>query len=284
MLNKLAKIFKTRELRNKILFVLGVFAIFRLMANIPIPGIDLAKIHEFFAMNEFFGMLSLFTGGALDNISIVMLGLGPYITATIIFQLLTMIFPQLEKLYKEEGEQGRQKFNQYARLATPAFAAIQSYGMLMFLKAQGLIQGMGTLELITSVVAITGGAVILMWLGELISEKGIGNGVSLLIFAGIVAQIPANIKQVFFTYDPSQLISYISFLVLSVLIIAAVVLVNEGRRNIPVSYAKRIRGNKMYGGVSTYLPMTLNPSGVIPIIFAISLLMLPNMIGNIFTH
>jgi preprotein translocase subunit SecY len=153
----------------------------------------------------------------------------------------------------------------------------------MFLKAQGLIQGMGTLELITSVVAITGGAVILMWLGELISEKGIGNGVSLLIFAGIVAQIPANIKQVFFTYDPSQLISYISFLVLSVLIIAAVVLVNEGRRNIPVSYAKRIRGNKMYGGVSTYLPMTLNPSGVIPIIFAISLLMLPNMIGT-FLH
>ncbi|HOI60043.1 MAG TPA: preprotein translocase subunit SecY [Candidatus Pacearchaeota archaeon] len=283
MLNKIAKIIKTKELRNKILFVLGMFAIFRLMANIPIPGIDLAKIQEFFAMNEFFGMLSLFTGGALDNVSIIMLGLGPYITATIIFQLLTMVFPQLEKLYKEEGEQGRQKFNQYARLATPAFAAIQSYGMLMFLKAQGLIQGMGTFELLTSIIAITSGTVILMWIGELISERGIGNGVSLLIFAGIVAEIPANIKQLVITYDPSQLISYLAFLFISILIIAAVVLVNEGRRNIPISYAKRIRGNKMYGGVSTYLPMSLNPSGVIPIIFAMSLLMLPNMIGT-FLH
>jgi len=282
MLNKLAQIIKTKELRNKILFVLGMFAVFRLMANIPIPGIDIAKIQEFFAMNQFFGMLNLFTGGALDKVSIVMLGLGPYITATIILQLLTMIFPQLEKLYKEEGEQGRQKFNQYARLATPVFAALQSYAMLLFLKSQGLIQGMGGFELITSILAVTGGTVILMWIGELISEKGIGNGVSLLIFAGIVADVPNNIRQAFLTYDPTQLISYISFVLASILIIGAVVMVNEGRRNVSVSYAKRIRGNKMYGGVSTYLPMSLNPSGVIPIIFAMSLLMLPNMIGTFF--
>lgn len=282
MLNKLAQIIKTKELRNKILFVLGMFAFFRLMANIPIPGIDIAKIQEFFAMNQFFGMLNLFTGGALDKVSIVMLGLGPYITATIILQLLTMIFPQLEKLYKEEGEQGRQKFNQYARLATPVFAALQSYAMLLFLKSQGLMQGMGGFELVTSILAVTGGTVILMWIGELISEKGIGNGVSLLIFAGIVADIPNNIRQAFLTYDPTQLISYISFVLTSILIIGAVVMVNEGRRNVSVSYAKRIRGNKMYGGVSTYLPMSLNPSGVIPIIFAISLLMLPSMIGTFF--
>ena len=282
MLNKLAQIIKTKELRNKILFVLGMFAVFRLMANIPIPGIDIAKIQEFFAMNQFFGMLNLFTGGALDKVSIVMLGLGPYITATIILQLLTMIFPRLEKLYKEEGEQGRQKFNQYARLATPVFAALQSYAMLLFLKSQGLIQGMGGFELITSILAVTGGTVILMWIGELISEKGIGNGVSLLIFAGIVADVPNNIRQAFLTYDPTQLVSYISFVLASILIIGAVVMVNEGRRNVSVSYAKRIRGNKMYGGVSTYLPMSLNPSGVIPIIFAMSLLMLPNMIGTFF--
>lgn len=283
MFNKLAQIFKTKDLRNKILFILGMFTIFRLMANIPIPGIDITKIQEFFAMNEFFGMLNLFTGGALDKVSIVMLGLGPYITATIILQLLTMIFPNLEKLYKEEGEQGRQKFNQYARLATPAFAGVQSYAMLMFLKSQGLISGMTGFELFTSILAITGGTVILMWIGELISEKGIGNGVSLLIFAGIVADVPNNIRQILFTYDPTQLMSYMSFIIASILIIAAVVMVNEGRRNIPISYAKRIRGNKMYGGVSTYLPMALNPSGVIPIIFAMSLLMLPNMIGT-FLH
>ncbi|MDD3032421.1 MAG: preprotein translocase subunit SecY [Candidatus Pacebacteria bacterium] len=283
MFNKVAQILKTKELRRKILFVLAMFAVFRLMANIPIPGIDITSIQQFFAMNEFFGMLNLFTGGALDKVSIVMLGLGPYITATIIFQLLTMIIPKLEKLYKEEGEQGRQKFNQYARLATPIFAALQSYAMIMFLSGQGLIVGMSIFGLITSIIAITAGTVVLMWIGELISEKGIGNGVSLLIFAGIVADVPSNIKQAIYTYDPSQLISYISFIVVSILIIAAVIMVNEGRRNIPVSYAKRIRGNKMYGGVSTYLPMSLNPSGVIPIIFAISLLMLPNMIGT-FLH
>ena len=280
MFNRIAQIIKTKELRNKIVFVLSMFAVFRLLANIPIPGIDLARIQEFFAMNQFFGMLNLFTGGALDKVSLVMLGLGPYITAIIIMQLLTMIFPALEKLYKEEGEQGRQKFNQYARLATPAFAALQSYAMLMFLKAQGVIAQMGAFEMITSILAITGGTVILMWIGELISEKGIGNGVSLLIFAGIVADVPNNIRQIFYTYDPSQLIPYIAFALASVFIIGAVVLVNEGRRNIPVSYAKRVRGSKMYGGVSTYLPMTLNPAGVIPIIFALSLLMLPNMAGT----
>ncbi len=280
MLNKIKQILRTKELRNKIFFVFGMLMVFRLMANIPIPGIDIFRIQEFFAQNQFFGMLNLFTGGALDKVSIIMLGLGPYITATIILQLLTMIIPQLEKLYKEEGEQGRQKFNQYARLATPIFAAVQSYGMLFFLKSQGLIGEMGGFELLTSILAVAGGTVILMWIGELISEKGIGNGVSLLIFAGIVADIPNNIRQAFISYDPSQLVPYILFVISSILIIGAVVLVNEGRRNVPVSYAKRVRGNKMYGGVSTYLPMSLNPSGVIPIIFAMSLLMLPSMLGT----
>jgi preprotein translocase subunit SecY len=224
--------------------------------------------------------MNLFTGGAMDNVSIVMLGLGPYITAVIIFQLLTMIFPQMEKLYKEEGEAGRQKFNQYCRIAAVPFAMIQGYSMLFFLKSQGAISVLDPIIILTAVSSITAGSLIMMWLGELISEKGIGNGVSLLIFAGIVADFPNNIQKMFLTFDSNQIFSYLLFLILSILIIAGVVLINEGRRNIPVSYAKRVRGNKMYGGASTYLPLNINPAGVIPIIFAISFLMLPTMVSS----
>lgn len=280
MFKKILEIFKTKELRNKILFILFVFAVFRLMANIPIPGIDVARIREFFAGNQFFGLMNLFTGGALDNVSIVMLGLGPYITAVIIFQLLTMIFPQIEKLYKEEGEAGRQKFNQYCRIAAVPFALVQGYSMIFFLKAQGAIGTLDPLVMIAAVLSIVAGSIILMWLGELISEKGLGNGVSLLIFAGIVADFPNNIQRMFITFDQTQIFSYILFGLLSLLVIAGVVLINEGRRNIPVSYAKRVRGNKMYGGASTYLPLNINPAGVIPIIFAMSLLMIPSMLSS----
>lgn len=280
MFKKIAEIFKAKDLRFKILFVLFVFAVFRLMANIPIPGIDVARIRDFFAGNQFFGLMNLFTGGALDNVSIVMLGLGPYITAVIIFQLLTMIFPQMEKLYKEEGEAGRQKFNQYCRIAAIPFALIQGYSMIFFLKSQGAIGSLDPIIMITAVASIVAASTILMWLGELITEKGIGNGVSLLIFAGIVADFPNNIQRMFITFDQTQLFSYILFGLLSLLVIAGVVLINEGRRNISVSYAKRVRGNKMYGGASTYLPLNINPAGVIPIIFAISFLMLPSMLAS----
>lgn len=280
MFKKITEIFKAKDLRYKIVFILFIFAIFRLMANIPIPGINVATIKQFFAGNQFFGLMNLFTGGAMDNVSIVMLGLGPYITAVIIFQLLTMVFPQMEKLYKEEGEAGRQKFNQYCRIAAVPFAMIQGYSMLFFLKSQGAISVLDPMIISTAVLSITAGSLIMMWLGELISEKGIGNGVSLLIFAGIVADFPNNIQKMFLTFDQSQIFSYALFLILSVLIIAGVVLINEGRRNIPVSYAKRVRGNKMYGGASTYLPLNINPAGVIPIIFAISFLMLPSMLAS----
>ncbi len=283
MFKKITEIFKAKDLRFKILFVLSIFAVFRLMANIPIPGIDVARIQQYFAGNQFFGLMNLFTGGAMDNVSIVMLGLGPYITAVIIFQLLTMIFPQLEKLYKEEGEAGKQKFNQYCRIAAVPFAMIQGYSMLFFLKSQGAISTLDPLIMIAAVAAITAGSLIMMWLGELISEKGIGNGVSLLIFAGIVADFPNNIQTMLLTFDQTQLFSYALFFILSILIIAGVVLINEGRRNIPVTYAKRVRGNKMYGGASTYLPLNINPAGVIPIIFALSFLMLPSMLASAFS-
>ena len=277
---KLILIFKDRQLRNKILFVLAMFAIFRLAANIPIPGIDLENLRKFFAQNQFFGLLNLFVGGALSRLSIVMLGLGPYITSIIIIQLLTMIFPSLEKMYKEEGEAGRQKVNQYARILTVPLASLQAYGMLTLFQRQEAIPHLTMTQLITSIITITGGALFLMWLGELITEKGIGNGVSLLIFAGIVARTPTEIRNLALTYDPSRLPSYIFFFAVALLIIAGVVLVTEARRNIPISYAKRVRGRRIYGGVSTYLPININPAGVIPIIFALSILLFPNMVAS----
>jgi len=254
------------------------------MANIPIPGIDLEKLREFFLRNQVFGLLNLFTGGAMSRISIAMLGLGPYITSVIILQLLTMIFPSLEEMYKEEGEAGRAKFNQYGRILTVPLAILQSFGMLVLFQRQGLIPNLTPLSLFASIMAITAGTVSLMWLGELITEKGIGNGISLLIFAGIVARFPENIKEMIVTFQYTQLFSYILFFISSIIIIAAVIYVTESRRNIPISYAKRVRGNKIYGGVSTYLPVPLNPAGVIPIIFALSLLLFPGMIGSMLSN
>ncbi len=279
---KILFLFKNKELRNKFLFVIFLFVVFRLAANIPIPGIGAENLRKFFDQNQVFGLLNLFTGGALSNFSIVLLGLGPYITATIILQLLTMIFPGLEKLYKEEGESGRQKFNQYGRLLTIPLAAFEGYGMLIVFAKEGIITGLSLPVMISAILTITAGAMFLMWIGEIISEQGMGNGISLLIFAGIVARIPINIFQTFSSYTPSQIPSYIAFFVLSVVIIAGVVLITEARRNIPVSYAKRVRGMKMYGGVSTYLPLSVNPAGVIPIIFALSILLFPGMIASYF--
>jgi len=279
-LQKIIQVFKIKDLRKKILFVLGIFAIFRIMANIPVPGIDISRIKDFFETNQLFGLMNVFTGGAMDNLSIIMLGLGPYITATIILQLLTMIFPQLERMYKEEGEAGRHKFNQYGRLLSVPLAALQGYAMLTILHRQGAIGDFSPVLLLTSILTISAGTVFLMWLGELITEKGIGNGVSLLIFAGIVADVPNNIRQMIATYDPSKMISYLMFFASSLVIIAGVTLINEARRNITVSYAKRVRGGKMYGGSSTYLPLNINPAGVIPIIFAISIMLIPGMIAS----
>ena len=279
-LNKTIQVFKIPDLRKKIFFVLGIFAVFRLMANIPMPGIEAENLKSFFDQFQVFGLLNLFTGGTLSNLSIAMLGLGPYITATIIMQLLTMIFPPLERLYKEEGEQGRQKFNQYSRILTVPLGMLQAYAMLNLFQRQGAIGELSTVTMLASLVSVAAGCVLLMWLGELITERGIGNGVSLLIFAGIVASVPENILQIVAKWDPSQLPAYLLFFAMSLFIIAGVVMVNEGRRNIPVSYAKRVRGGRMYGGVSTYLPLNINPAGVIPIIFALSIMLFPGMIAN----
>ncbi|NQU82634.1 MAG: preprotein translocase subunit SecY [Parcubacteria group bacterium] len=279
---KVVLVFKDKQLRNKILFVLGILVVFRLAATIPIPGIDSENLKKFFEQSQFFGLMNLFVGGTLSNLSIIMLGLGPYITSVIIIQLLTMIFPQLEKMFKEEGAAGKQKVNQYGRIMTIPLALVQSYAMLTLLQKSGAIGALSTAQLVMSLITVAGGAVFLMWLGELITEKGIGNGVSLLIFAGIVSRTPADIRQLIYSWDPSRLTGYVLFFASSLLIIAGVVLITEARRNINVSYAKRVRGNKIYGGASTYLPINLNPAGVIPIIFALSILLFPSMIAGFF--
>lgn len=283
-LDKIITIFKSKDLRNKIFFVLVMMVIFRFLASIPIPGIDAQRLAAFFSQNQFFGLMNIFTGGALENFSVVMLGIGPYITATIIMQLLTLVFPRLEQMYKEEGEEGQKKFNQYARILTVPLASLQAFAMLRLLQNQEIIIGFTLFNTISSVFIITAGAIFLMWLGELITEKGIGNGISLLIFAGIIAGVPSSIRQILLTWDPSQIPLWILFFGIAFVITVGVVIVNEARRNIPISYAKRIRGHKMYGGVQTYLPMMINPAGVIPIIFAMSIMLLPGMFGTFFAN
>ena len=280
-MNKLLQIFKIPDLRKKVLMVLMWLVVFRVLAAIPIPGIDPEKLRSFFAGNQLFGFLNIFSGGGLDNLSIMMLGVGPYITATIIMQLLTMIFPHLKEMYYEEGAIGRAKFNRLSRYLTVPLAFLQAYGFLKLLESQGVITGLGLGALLANVLIITGGSVLLMWIGELITEYKIGNGVSLLIFAGIVAGIPNAVRQVFFTYDPTLIPTYVAFLILSVIIIAGVVYVNQGERKIPVAYSKRIRGTRMFGGATSYLPMRVNQAGVIPIIFAISILLFPQFLAQI---
>jgi preprotein translocase subunit SecY len=284
MLEKLTQIIKIKELRNKILFVLGILVVFRLAANIPVPGVNVEQLRQFFENNQFFGLLNMFSGGGLRNISIVMLGVGPYITASIIMQLLTMIIPRLEQIYKEEGEAGRQKFNQWTRWITVPLAVLQTYGMITLFRSQNIIGSLTSLQLVTIIATATAGTIFLMWLGELITEKNIGNGVSMIIFAGIVAGLPTSLAQLFAVWDPSKLFVYLGYLVFGLVVIAGVVFITEGQRNIPVSYAKRIRGNRVYGGTSTHLPLRVNQAGVIPIIFAMSIMLFPGMIANFFVH
>ena len=279
-MNKLLQIFKRPDLRNKVLFILAILVVFRLISNIPIPAVDSSQLREFFAQNQFFGLISTFTGGSLAALSIGMLGLGPYITGSIIMQLLTMIFPSLEQMYKYEGEAGRMKFNQYSRLLTVPLAALQGYGFLVLLSRQGVIGSLSLLEWVSAISVIIAGSVFLMWLGELITEKNLGNGVSILILAGIVAGFPSALRQTIFTYDPTQLFTYVGFVVIALVVIVGVIYVSEAQRNIPINYARRIRGMRVYGGVSTYLPMRVNNAGVIPIIFALSILLFPGMIAN----
>lgn len=274
------RIFTIPDLRKKIFTVLLWLLIFRLLASIPIPDVDISRLQDFFSGNQLFGFLNIFSGGGLSNLSIVMLGVGPYITATIIMQLLTMIFPRLKELYYEEGSEGRAKFNRYSKYLTVPLAFLQGYGFLNLLISQGVLPSMGVTQLLGDALIITAGSMILVWIGDLITEKNIGNGVSLLIFAGIVAGVPSTIQQLIVSFDTTTLTTYITFAIVALVVVAGIVFVNEAERKIPLTYAKRVRGNKVYGGVSSYLPLKVNQAGVIPIIFAISVLLFPQFIAQ----
>jgi preprotein translocase subunit SecY len=282
--SKIKLVWTDVHLRKKILFVFFALIIFRLLAAIPIPGIDTLQLNRFLSNNQFFGILNIFSGGGLSNLSIIMLGVGPYITSSIIMQLLTIMVPALKRLYHEEGEAGKKKFTQYSRLITVPLAAIQGYSLLAILESQNILVSLTAFDRITNLMVVIAGSILLMWIGELISEFGIGNGVSLIIFAGIVSGLPAEVSQLIFTFDKSQIPLYLMFIVAGVLVIAGVVVVTEAERPIPVTYAKRVRGAKMYGGGSTYLPLRVNQAGVIPIIFALSILLFPQMIGSVLAN
>lgn len=284
MMAKILALFKSRDLRNKVLFVLGVLVVFRIAAAVPLAAIDLSRLQNFFGANPLFGLLNIFTGSTLANFSMVMLGLGPYITAVIIMQLLTMVFPKLKELYQREGEAGRHRFNQYGRILTVPLSALQGYGVLSLLTNQNIIPALSPAEMVASLVVVTAGTIFLMWLGELISTKGIGNGVSLLIFAGIIADLPGAVRQTIATYDPAKIPEYLAFAAVAIVVIAGVVFISEAQRRIPVSYARRIRGRQLYGGASTYLPLKVNQAGVIPIIFALSVLLFPNLLAAFFAQ
>jgi preprotein translocase subunit SecY len=284
MFDKILQIWKVKELRNSILFVLAMLAIFRLAAHIPIPGVDTTDLKIFFENNPVLGFINVFAGGGMENFSIVMMGIAPYITSSIIFQLLAMIIPKLEEMQKEEA--GRAKINMWTRYATVPLAAMQAFGMLSLLRQSRAISisSYSGFDMIAMIITITAGTIFLMWIGELISEKKIGNGISLLIFAGIVASLPKSISQMFLTFDQVQIAALIAFVFVALLTVIGVVIINEGQRNIPVQYARQIRGNRAYGGTNSHLPLRVNMAGVIPIIFAISVVMFPPMIAQYFQH
>ncbi len=277
---KLKTLVTDTSLRRRILFTALILALFRFGGNIPIPGIDKLALDQYLNDNSFLGLLNLFSGGGLHNLSIFMLGVGPYITATIILQLLTMVFPKLKELYHEEGEAGRKKFAQYGRLLTVPLAIVQGFGLLILLKNQGILTDVSAFAMAVNVIVVMGGSMLLTWMGELISEFGMGNGVSFIIFAGIVAGIPTQVSRLFVLFDVSQIPAYLGFIIFAFVVVAAVVFITEAERPIPVTYAKRVRGMKMFGGVSTYLPLRLNQAGVMPIIFALALLLFPQLISN----
>jgi len=279
ILNTIINAWKVPELKRRILFTAGIFIVFRLAAHVPVPGVDTTALKQLFSRSQLLGLLDIFSGGTLANFSIMALGLNPYINASIIFQLLTMVIPQLEALSKE-GEFGREKINQYTRIVTVPLAALQAFGMYALLRNQQIIGSLNPLNLVGLVVTMTAGTIFLMWLGELISENGIGNGISMLIFAGIVGRFPVAFGQTLAVFEPGSFFNTAVFLVMAILVIAAIVVVNEADRKIRIQYARRITGRKVYGGQSTYLPLKINQAGVIPIIFAISLILLPSMIGN----
>lgn len=279
-MNKLEKIWRYKDLRNKILVAAFLLFLTRILAHIPLPGVDLQRLQLFFQQNQAFGLLNMFSGGTMKNFSIILMGVGPYITSSIIFQLLGMIFPAIEEMQKE-GEAGKQKINQYTRLLTVPLAIIQAFSMLVILKSQGIIPAWTPFDLIVMLISVSAGTILLMWMGEIISEKGIGNGVSLIIGLGILSGFPEQIRNTVALVqsgDTTKIFGAILFLVIFIVTIAGIILVQEGQRNIPISYARR--SSSTSSSVMSHLPVRVNVAGVIPIIFAMSLMVVPGVLSK----
>lgn len=272
-----------RELQRKLFFTLAIFFVYRLLAHVPVPAVDLAQIQQLFAGNQFLSLLNIFSGGTLANFSVVAVGISPYITASIVMQLGAMVFPQLKEMQKE-GESGRERLNQYTRLLTVPLAVVQSISVLALLNSQNLLATFDPITLIALILSLVAGAMIVMWLGELIGLYGVGNGISMILFAGIVSQLPVAIAQSLSVTTRQQLTTNITYGLVFMVIIALIVFMNEAIRKVPIQYAKRVRGSRMYGGQSTHLPIRVNVAGVMPIIFAVTIMLVPSFAGRLLVN
>ncbi len=282
MPEKLKNIWQLKDLRNKILVTVGLLAATRVLSHIPLPGVDITALKNLFVTNQTFGLLDLFSGGAISNFSIVLMGVGPYITSSIVFQLLGSIIPYFENLQKNEGEAGKQKINYYTRIATVPFSIVQCYGVISLLHQQNLLGNLTLQDKFVLSTVATAGTMLMMWMGETISEKGIGNGVSLIISLGIIAGFPTQIRNTLASVQSSQFLSLIMFLVLFILVIAIIVAISEAQREIPITYARRVRDSG-YGSVASHLPIRITAAGVIPIIFALAILTFPTVLAKFLT-
>lgn len=285
VVENIARAFQIPELRRRIFFTLWMFLVFRIGAHVPVPGIDPKRIEELFATGTLFAFLDVFAGGALRAFTVFAMSIIPYINASIIMQLLTIVIPTLER-WAKEGEEGRKRLTQWTRYGTVILALIQAFGVAFYLKGSGALLSAGAGSIAVVVLTLTAGTTFLMWLGEQITEKGIGNGISLLVFAGIVSRLPAGLGSII-EYLRGGRVTVFNLLVLVVLglaVIAGVVWVSQGQRRVPVQYAKRVVGRKVYGGQSTHIPMRVNQAGVIPVIFAASILAFPTTIAQFIQH
>ncbi|MCC7436567.1 preprotein translocase subunit SecY [Candidatus Nomurabacteria bacterium] len=283
-LNKLKTLFTDKTLRKRVLFIVGALFVFRLLASIPVPGVDTLRINQFLEGNQFFGVFNALSGGGLSSFSIIMLGVGPYITASIIMQLLSMMSPRLKDLMQESGEAGRKKFNQYVRLLTVPLAVLQAFSFIKYLQSQGAMDVLSLNALIINIVIIVGGSMLLLWIGELINEFGVGSGVSILIMAGILATMPTKVAQFFFTFTVDQVPLLLLYIAIAILVVAGIIYIYEAERPVPVTYARAVRGIRVLNGNSTYLPLRLAQAGVMPIIFASSILLFPQFLVGVFAN
>lgn len=289
MLQAVSNAFKLPDLRKKLIFTVVILVIYRFAAHVPIPGVNLEAMRAMFQSNQLLGLLDMFSGGAMSNFSVMALGVYPYITAQIVLQLLTPIIPFLERLSRE-GEAGRDKINQYTMLLTIPLALLHGLGQTSLLAQSATAAGpaitdfglrAGTwLPTIATLLTLTAGTMLAIWLGKLIDDEGIGNGISLIIFGGIISGIPQRLAQMAVTNAWSILV----FLIITAVTVIGIVMVHEGQRRIPVHYAKRVRGNRIYGGQSTHVPLQVNSAGMIPLIFAVSIMMLPGIVSSYFVN